>query len=191
MQIIQREFYNRSSELVAKNLIGKTLIRRLDKRQLLSGVIVETEAYLGLVDPASHSFIGMTERNKVLFGPPGHAYIHSMHRQNLLDIVCGKEGNPISVLIRALEPLEGIETMKRHREKEKLKDLCSGPGKLCQALQIDKSFYGVDITNKSSKLYIVDSKKDYKVANSPRIGISKGKDYLVRFIAKDSKFISR
>ncbi|MDQ6985912.1 MAG: DNA-3-methyladenine glycosylase [Candidatus Dojkabacteria bacterium] len=189
MIILENTFFNRDATLVAKDLLGKLLVRKLGER-IISGVIVETEAYLGANDPAAHSFIGKTERTKVLFGPAGYAYIHSMHGQNLLDITCSEINDPVSVLIRALEPIEVIDLMQKFRSKEKLKDLTTGPGKLCKAMDIDKSFYGLDLTNKDSTLFIVENDSEYEVMESERIGISKGKEHILRFFIKRNKFVS-
>ncbi|HTK03206.1 MAG TPA: DNA-3-methyladenine glycosylase [Alphaproteobacteria bacterium] len=191
-KILTSDFYNRNPLLVAPDLLGKILVRNFDGK-IISGRIVETEAYLAFNDEASHSFVGKTERNKSLFGKPGTAYVHSIHMQNCIDVVTEGVNIPSSVLIRALEPLEAIEIMKSLRGKENLKDLTTGPGKLCKALAITKGFNGYDLT-KLGDLYIIDdnysvSEKD--IIKVKRIGISKATENEYRFYLKDSQFISK
>lgn len=191
MIVLTKDFYNRSPLLVAPDLLGKVLVRRFGN-QILSGRIVEVEAYLAFSDEAAHSFVGKTKRNASLFKSAGHAYVHSIHTQNCLDIVTENIDIPSSVLIRALEPLEGIEFMKEFRKKENSKDLTSGPGKLTQALHIDMKFDGQDITDIKSFLYVMDdgfTQKD--ISQGKRIGISKAKDSDFRFCLKESLYISR
>lgn len=180
--IIQRDFYNRSPLLVASDLLGKILVRQIGD-QIRSGRIIEVEAYLGHDDEASHSFKGETPRTKSLFGSAGHAYIYSIHMYHCLDIVTDGPGIPTSVLIRALEPLEGVSHMQSARNKDLSRDLASGPGKLCQALGITKDLYGVDMTDFSSGLYVIDDGfKTQSIVTAPRIGISKSKEDLLRFL---------
>lgn len=176
-----KSFYNRSPLEVAPELLGKVLVRNLEG-QIISGRIIEVEAYLAFVDKAAHGYIGKTKRNESLFGEAGRLYVHSIHMQNCMDIVTEGEGIPSSVLIRGLEPIDGIEVMKKLRNKEKLKDLASGPGKLCQALAIDKTFNGVDVTKNSSSVYVIDDGFEVgKVSKTRRIGLSKGVEEEYRF----------
>ena len=186
MKILPRSFYNRNPLEVAEDLVGKILVRRLNKN-IITGRIVEVEAYLAFIDEAAHSFRGKTKSNQSLFGEPGKAYIHSMHMQNCLDVVTEEVGIPSSILIRALEPLEGIELMKEFRHKDPLKDLTSGPGKLSQAMNISKDFNGIDLTDVSLPLNIYDDDFSYqKINKGKRIGISKAVDSEYRFFVKDS-----
>lgn len=190
MKILSAEFYNRPSDIVAKELLGKILVRNLENVRI-SGRIVEVEAYLPFVDEAAHSFKGKTKRNQSLFKAAGHAYVHSIHTQNCLDVVTDKVDIPGSVLIRALEPIDGIEKMKEFRNKENLYDLTSGPGKLTKALNITKELDGVDLIA-SQALFIVDDgfvAKD--IFSGERIGISKAKDKQLRFYLKGNNFVSR
>jgi DNA-3-methyladenine glycosylase len=181
MSILNLDFYNRSPLLVAPELLGKVLIRKY-QQQIISGRIVETEAYLGNDDPASHAFKGKTKRNSSLYLSAGHAYIYSIHRSYCLDIVTEGINTPGSVLIRALVPLQGIELMRRFRQREKISDLTSGPGKLTQALQITKVFDGQDLTNADGELVINDDNYPVnKILVSPRIGISQAKTEPYRF----------
>ncbi|WKZ29696.1 MAG: DNA-3-methyladenine glycosylase [Candidatus Dojkabacteria bacterium] len=191
--ILTQKFYERSPLKVAPEILGKVLVRNISG-QIISGRIVEVEAYIAFIDEAAHSFRGKTKANYPLFGKAGVAYVHSIHMQQCLDIVTEVEDVPGSVLIRALEPLEGIELMKQHRGKENLKDLTTGPGKLCKALSITKEFNGVDVTNKESGLYFLDDgvsipPKDLVVTK--RIGLSKAADFEYRFCIKTSSYLSK
>ncbi len=189
MRVLGKSFYNRDPLLVAPDLLGKVLVRKLNNK-IISGRIVEVEAYLAFTDEAAHGFVGKTARNSSLFKSAGHAYVYSIHIYNCLDFVTQDIDVPSSVLIRALEPLEGIEFMKKFRNKENLKDLTSGPGKLCQALQITKEFDGVDITNSNLNLYVVDDEFSYgETTSGKRIGISKAKDDNFRFYVKNSLYV--
>jgi len=154
--------------------------------QILSGRIIEVEAYLAFEDEAAHSFKGETKRTKSLFSEPGIAYIYSIHQQVCFDVVCT---TPTSVLVRSLEPIEGIELMKELRGKVNLKDLTSGPGKLCKALGITKQHDGIDLVN--SEIYIVDDGfKSTEIIKSKRIGISKAQHHEYRF-SIESEFLSK
>ncbi len=179
------------STFAAKRLLGAYLIRQIDKHRLI-GKIVETEVY-HQDDPASHSCHGRTKRCEIMFGTPGFSYIYLVYGMYYcLNIVTGKEGEGAAVLIRALEPIKGIDTMKIYRKMDDIKNLTNGPGKVCQAL---------NITNKENKKYLLDNKssfyikfnnqiQDNKIIYTTRIGISKAKDMLMRFYVKDSKYVS-
>lgn len=181
-----QSFYDRPTEEVALALLGKTLIRRYND-QLLAGTIIETESYTA-EDPACHAYRGLTKSNQALFGPIGHAYIyftygcHFCFNAVAYDVRTSKAGG---VLIRAVQPILGIDVMKVHRKKEALKDLASGPGKLTQAFAIDKQLYGINLTQKNA-LFIAEGKdlKSTQIIRTPRIGISKAKDALERFLVK-------
>lgn len=191
MKLVPRSFYNRSSLQVAPELLGKILIRKFSN-QIISGRIVETEAYLAFGDAASHAFKGKTKRNASLFKKAGHAYVHSIHMQQCLDIVTDSEDTPSSVLIRALEPLEGITIMRSLRNKEKITELTSGPGKLTQALNISKNFDGADVTTTTSNLYVIsDGYQVSSIVAKKRIGISKATEFDYRFYVQDSTFVSK
>jgi DNA-3-methyladenine glycosylase len=155
--------------------------RKLDGA-VISGRIIETEAYLSETDPASHAYNGLSSRNASLFKSGGHLYIHSMHGHHCMDIVTESQGSPTSVLIRALEPLQGIEVMKQHRSQTRLESLCSGPGKLTQALAIDKCFDGIDTTNPTSPVQLYyDGYEPKQITQTTRIGISKATQLPYRF----------
>ncbi|HVP36346.1 MAG TPA: DNA-3-methyladenine glycosylase [Terriglobales bacterium] len=187
---LRREFYNRSTLKVAKELLGKFLVVNRAGTKL-SGKIVETEAYCGPYDPASHAYGGMTPRNKIMFGEPGHAYVYFTYGMYYcLNVITERKGFPAGVLIRALEPEDGIEIMRKRRKKEKIEELTSGPGKLCQALGIDKTINGADLTG--DIIYIEDrGEKPGKIVSSNRIGIDEGKEKKWRFYIKDNRFVSR
>jgi len=189
--LIPKEFFLRSPLEVAPQLLGKILLRNLDGK-IISGRIVETEAYLGPTDPAAHSYIGKTKRNASLFGEAGHLYVHTIHTQKCVDIVCQEVGTPTSVLIRALEPLEGGSLMKKHRNKEKIIDLTTGPGKLCQALAITRELDGIDATRTDSPVQLWDD--GYELMDfviGKRVGITKAAEQEYRFFLRANKFVSK
>lgn len=180
--VLGRNFYARSPIIVARELVGKTLVRRLDDGSSLEGVIVETEAYGGNRDPASHAFRGKTKRNEVMFGEAGHAYIYFTYGfHHCLNFVTGKEGVASAVLIRAVKPTIGIQKMMKFRGKPETLNLTNGPGKLCQAFNIDLNLNGIDVTTAKSALYLLDGVVDVGVNRSSRIGINSGKEKQWRF----------
>ncbi|MDO8886120.1 DNA-3-methyladenine glycosylase [Candidatus Oleimmundimicrobium sp.] len=189
MEALKRDFYERNTKVVAKELLGKVLVHRLPEGDI-TGRIVETEAYFGNGDPASHASRGKTPRNAIMFGPSGHAYVYFNYGMHyLFNIVTEKKGIPGAVLIRALEPIEGIDFMLQRRKTKKLRCLTNGPAKLTQALGIDISHNGLDLVN--GEIFVCDDKKAvFKVASASRIGISVGKDELLRFYIKDNQFVS-
>lgn len=171
MAILRRNFYARNTLQVARELIGKKLVRRINGSEV-SGIIVETEAYCGTEDSACHAYRGRTPRNTVMFGLPGYAYVYFTYGMHyLLNLVTEEEGNPCAVLIRAVLPLAGIEEMEARRKK-KGAQLTNGPAKLCQAFAIDKSLNGFDLTCKK-ELWV----ENYRtvpaklITATPRIGI--------------------
>jgi DNA-3-methyladenine glycosylase len=204
--IPNRRFYYRSTDLVAKDLLGKKLVRIInnskDETYRLSGLIVETEAYGFDDDPASHAYRGITSRNIPMFGEVGCAYVYFTYGNYYCVNVCARCSNVKAgaVLIRALQPLEGIPIMKFLRNTDNELSLSSGPGKLTQALCIDKSLNGQDMTNVITELHIEYGIKPQRIISSSRIGIRKAQEKKWRFIlaAKDddnddlfSKYVSR
>ena len=187
---LNRKFYDRPTLKVAKELLGKYLVVKMDG-EILSGKIVETEAYIGYKDPASHAYRGMTPRNKVMFGNPGYAYVYftyGMH--HCLNLVTEKKEYPAAVLIRALEPTSGIESMKKRRRRKDMKDLASGPAKLCQALGIDLKLNGVDLC--SETIYVEDRGETIeKTGSSSRIGVTEEKRRKWRYFVRNSEYVSR
>ena len=175
----------------AKELIGKILVRKRGSR-VYSGIIVETEAYLGSRDAASHSFKGPTKRNEVMFGEAGNAYVYFTYGNHYcINAVTGRVGTAHAVLIRAVEPLEGIKYMRKNRNTDSVYNLCSGPGKLCSAMEINTNLNGASL--QGNEVFIaepVDLKKR-KVKSTIRIGISKNTEKLYRFIDPESPYVSR
>jgi len=159
----------------------------------MAGRIVEVEAYFGEGDPASHACRGMTPRNAIMFGRAGMAYVYLNYGVHcLLNVVTGLEGRAGAVLIRALEPVSGIEAMMKNRPVKRAVDLTSGPGKLTKALGVDLADNGVDMTARGSLLYVANGAQETRsIILSPRIGISKGEEMLMRFCAEGSRFVSK
>jgi DNA-3-methyladenine glycosylase len=169
---------------VAPDLIGCTL--RVDG---VGGPIVETEAY-DHEDPASHGFRGESERNRSMFGPPGHAYVYRSYGVHwCLNLVCEEEGAAAAVLIRALEPAHGIEEMKRRRSLDDLGLLCSGPGRLCQALGVTREHDGLPLDAPPFELHSAD--QDVDVVTGPRVGITRATDVPWRYGLGGSRYVSR
>ncbi len=188
--MLDRRFYARDTVKVARDLLGKILVRRINNHRL-SGMIVETEAYRSSDDPASHSYRGMTDRNRVMFGEVGYSYVYFTYGMYYCLNIVAKDADTRAgaVLIRALEPLEGIDIMKKNRMKE-LYNLTNGPGKLTQALMIDKSLNGIDVT-KEGALYIINGYKIDEIEVTPRIGIKTALDKYWRFYIKGNRFVSK
>ena len=190
MKKLDRDFYLQNTVQAAKALLGKTLVHRTGDG-VLSGRIVETEAYL-VDDPACHACRGMTERNATMFGEPGRAYVYFTYgAHNCLNFVTRPTGTAEAVLIRALEPLDGVDLMKKNRGKDRERDLCSGPGKLTQALVIDARLDGEDLL--SDTLYVLNSTSHVgPIVERPRIGIRKAADKLWRFYPRNQReWVSR
>lgn len=175
---------------MAQELLGCLLVRRIGGRTL-SGKVVEVEAYRGSDDPASHSYRGATKRSSVMFGEAGHAYVYFSYGNHwLLNFTTEEEGQPGAVLIRALEPEEGVKQMARSRGVSEVARLTNGPGKLTKALSIDGSFNGEDLV-RSKRLYVLDREEPVRVGASTRIGISKGKERPWRYFAEGNPFVSK
>jgi len=173
MARLAREFFARDTLTVARDLLGRVLVRLLDG-QRLSGRIVEVEAYIGKDDLASHARCGRTERNAAMFGPPGHAYVYFIYGvHHCLNLVTEREGFPAAVLLRALQPLEGIERMRALRGGLPDHQLTSGPGRLCQALALDRQFDRADLCAPDSLLFVEEGRPvdDANVVVGPRIGV--------------------
>jgi DNA-3-methyladenine glycosylase len=188
MRVLPRSFYERGTVEVARDLLGKVLVHGKT-----GGIIVETEAYLGGDDLASHSAVGITNRTRVIFGPPGHAYVYlSYGMHECMNIVAEKAGAPGCVLIRALEPVEGLDIMRRRRPKARTdRDLTSGPGKLTQALAITRKHMGVDMTFGDLVVVEREEANRFEIGVSPRIGITKCVELPLRFFIEGNRFVSR
>lgn len=187
--MLRKSFFLRPTEDVAKALLGCLLVHESEDG-LAIGKIVETEAYLQN-DPACHAFNGKTKRNEAMFREGGAAYVYFTYGMHYcFNVVTQKEGVGEAVLIRALEPIEGIELMKRRRGTEDIYNLCNGPAKLVQAMGITKEYNGCDLIKGKLRI-VLKPKKDFEIIASKRIGIKKGKSLLLRFYIKDNDFVSR
>ena len=184
---LSEEFFARSVHDVARELIGCTLLHAD-----CGGVIVETESY-ERDDAACHAYVGRTARNEVLFGPPGRAYVYlSYGIHSLLNAVAEPDGDAAAVLIRALQPTVGVDAMRRRRGRERIEELCSGPGKLTEALGVGLEDNGVSLSAPPFAVTEPESEwRGVEVAVGPRIGISKAVEYPCRFCAAGSRFVSR
>jgi DNA-3-methyladenine glycosylase len=186
-----RSFYRRPAPLVARDLLGCLLVRRLPGVLLLAR-IVETEAYQE-DDPASHSYRGLTPRTEVMFGPPGRLYVYFSYGNHwCMNVVTGRAGQGSAVLIRAAEPLEGLEWMRAARGVESPRDLCSGPGKLTQALGVTRALNGTDLIS-GEKLSVASGMPVAadRIGVGPRVGISVAIEQPWRFYERESPFVSR
>lgn len=186
---LNRNFYLRPTLDVARELLGKVFVYR--DKQLLSGRIVEVEAYIGQDDPACHARFGKTSRNAVMFGQGGFTYVYFIYGMyDMLNFVCEREGFPAACLVRALEPLEGIELMKKRRGTDDIVRLTSGPGKLTRAFGLTVAQSGLDLV--SDGIYVADDGfVPDKIGQSPRIGIKTGLDLKWRFFIEGNKFVSK
>jgi DNA-3-methyladenine glycosylase len=204
---LDRTFFSRDPRRVARELLGKVLVRREDVRQedraRLTARIVEVEAYLGEKDLAAHAAAGRTARTSVLFGPPGHAYVYFIYGNHYcLNVTCEPEGRAGCVLFRALEPLSGMEKMAQargvvvHGPKDLVK-LTSGPGRLCEAFAITRARDNAcDLTSEASSLFIgeligEDGYRARGIRTTPRIGITKAVDKPLRYLLEGNAFVSR
>jgi DNA-3-methyladenine glycosylase len=202
-RVLPQSFYARDPRIVARELLGKILVRTVSSgaKERLAGRVVEVEVYLGEGDLAAHAAAGKTERNQVLFGPPGHAYVYFIYGMHYcLNFSCMPEGEAGSVLLRALEPLEGLERMAHARgvAKEKLSSvsglrlLTSGPGRVCQAFGITrKEFNGKELYARHSRLRVVDDGfVTDEIEETLRVGITKSSDMPLRYVIARNPFVS-
>jgi len=198
---LDREFYNRDTVLVAKELLGKILVHEING-QKLSAKIVEAEAYMGITDKAAHSYGGRrTSRVEIMYGKPGFSYVFIIYGMYYcFNTVTREEGTPQAVLIRAVEPIEGVDLIAHNRfkkpyeqlTKSQIKNLTNGPGKLCGALLIDKEQNAEDLCG--NKLYIEEGNYEkFNIISAKRVGIDyaeEAKEYLWRFYIEDNKYVS-
>lgn len=206
MRVLPQKFYFQPSLVVARQLLGKYLVREINGRRL-TGKIVETEAYCGFDDKASHAACGLTERNSVMFEKGGYWYVYVVYGIfNCLNIVTEKKRFPSAVLIRALEPVEGIDEMGKNRgieiasspaaSRNDKRGLCSGPGKLCQAMKIDRELNRTKAFGKGCQLWIENGEnvRPSQIIASPRIGVDyagKWSEKKWRFYVKNNQFVSK
>ena len=196
MARLGRDFFARDTLTVARELLGQRLVRLLDGERL-SGRIVEVEAYVGEDDQACHARSGRTERNASMYGPPGCVYVYFVYgMHHCLNVVTEREGFPAAVLVRALEPLTGIEAMRALRGGRGDVELTSGPARLCQALSIDRQFDGADLCVPDVDLFVERDARvpEGAVAAGPRVGVRGDEAALAapwRFCIRDSRYVSR
>ncbi len=183
-------FFARPAEVVAAELIGTVMVSRIGG-EVTAGRIVETEAYLGVVDPASHGFAGRrTVHNASIFGPPGLWYVYRSYGMHwCANLVAAAEGEAAAVLVRALEPMEGLETMRARRGAVSDRQLCSGPGKLCRALGISRDLDGTMM--QGSDVLVLRAPRPARVAATRRIGITRAEEWPLRFVEAGSRWLSR
>ena len=194
---LPRSFYELSAREVAPALLGRWLVRNTPGG-LCGGPIVETEAYLA-GDPACHAFGGQTARNRVMWGPPGFAYVYLIYGNHFcVNAVCCPAGTAEAVLIRAIEAVAGLDLMAEHRPGRAIHELVNGPGKLCSALAITRGLDGADVCDAASPVYIAENpelvgflKTRGPILTSPRIGLAKAADLALRFYLGGSPFLSR
>ena len=190
MPPLPRRFYERSPDIVAIELLGKELIAKVRSR-VTAGIIVETEAYFGKGDPASRASKRKTPMNEIMWDRGGLAFIYMVHGNWLFNITADKPGVPGAVLIRAIEPTKGVETMKRRRHA-KYTELTSGPGKLTQALGITNRHHGSDVTDPTNEIIVERGlKKKFQLCTSHRIGVRDDTKRELRFFVKDCPFVSK
>jgi DNA-3-methyladenine glycosylase len=195
--ILSRKFYSRPVLRVARDLLGKILVK-VELNKLLSGRIVEVEAYDGRIDLAAHSFNGMTERNEVMFREGGYFYVYFTYGvHHCCNVVTGKKNHGTAVLIRAVEPASGIEIMAKRRfgktklTEKNLMNLTNGPGKICQAFGFTRKNSGTDLTGNT--IFLIDQKRisNSKIGTSERIGITRSKELMWRFFEIGNPYLSR
>ncbi|MBI3585558.1 MAG: DNA-3-methyladenine glycosylase [Ignavibacteriales bacterium] len=190
MNKLPRSFYLRPTLQVARDLLGKHIVRILNGKKLV-GNIVEVEAYVGSKDPASHTYRGKTKRNEVMFKQGGHLYVYFTYGMHFCaNVVTREEDIGEAVLIRAVEPIEGIDLMKKNRAKDSF-DLTNGPAKLCEALGIQREQNGTDLLG--NEIYLLESKAIPKssIGTSTRIGIRVGTEKRWRFFVKGNDWVSK
>jgi len=183
-------FYARDTATVARELLGKRLVRVLNG-EALEGTIVETEAYYGAEDPASRAFHGRKNYNRLMWGEPGWVFIYNVHKYWMLNVVAHEPDEIGAVLIRAIEPARGLESMYRNRPVKETRALTSGPGKLTLALGIDKGSHGVSILSPGSEIRILDAASDPLIGTSRRIGVTRDLDRDLRFYVEGNPYVSR
>ncbi|WP_214878961.1 DNA-3-methyladenine glycosylase [Exiguobacterium sp. ERU653] len=192
MKRLDLAFYEQPTLDLARSLLGQYLVRRHPEGDIIAK-IVETEAYLGAIDRAAHSFGGRrTKRTEVMFGKPGHVYTYQMHTHTLLNVVSGPVGTPEAVLIRAVEPIQGHEWVAANRPGVKRYDQTNGPGKLTKALGITMDLYGHSF--QQDPLYIAEGETEMVIEAGPRIGIpntGEARDYPYRFFERDNPYVSK
>ena len=190
--VLPVDFYDRDVREVARGLIGKVLVTRRD-RQRVSGMIIETEAYLPKRDTASHAYLGPNRKNRAMFGPPGIAYVYPIHARYCFNVVTQAAGIPCAVLIRAVQPLSGLVQMKCRRKTETLELLTSGPARLCEAFAIDRQMDELKLTSRRHAWLESNSSTNItaqKIRITRRIGVTSGKQLRLRYVLRGNRFVS-
>ncbi len=182
-------FYARRPDVVARELLGKTLVRRIGGEDL-EGVVVETEAYFGLEDPASRAYRGMKEYNHVMWGEPGRLFVYNVHKYWMLNVVAHEPDGVGGVLFRAIEPTEGIEKMTENRPVSSLRELTSGPGRLSVALGITRELNGLPVTDPGGPVIVLDAPQVEDFCVSHRIGVAEDLPEKLRFYVRGNRFVS-
>ena len=191
MNPLDREFYRRDPRTVARQLLNKVIVH-----EECAARLVEVEAYCGAIDPGSHAFRGETPRNATMFGPPGGLYVYFTYGMHwCANAVCGELGEGVAVLLRAAEPLRGVDEMRRRRGAVAVRDrdLCSGPAKLCQALGLDRAYDGADLVSGDRGVVIEDDgvRPPRRPGNSVRIGLRAGAEHPWRWFVDGNPNVSR
>jgi len=188
--ILKRKYFQRDPKNVALDLLGTKLVRKFDL-QIFEGMIVETEAYYGEKDPAYRAYNGLKFYNKAMWSLPGNLFIYNVHKYWMFNIVAHYPNEVGAVLIRAVEPLTGIEEMMKNRPIDDIYQLTNGPGKLTIAFKIDNSLNEIDITSEKTRIHIVKYKTDFKIASSKRIGVKKDLKRNMRFFIDSNRYVSK
>ncbi len=191
MSVLARDFYSRETTLVARDLLGKLLLRRA-RDGVTVGRIVEVEAYLHVDDAACHAVRGRTTSNQAMFGPPGRAYVYPIHARYCFNTVTRQRGVPSAILVRAVEPLSGIRLMEQRRGCQVIRDLARGPARLCQAFAIDRHLDHWDLTQ-GRRLWLEEERQiqpPFSIGRSVRIGVTAAHDLPLRFFAVGNAFVS-
>lgn len=184
--------YSANPQSVARKLLGRLLVS-VQNGELTSGIVVETESYLAVADSACHAARGRTRKTDVMFGPCGIAYVYPIHAKYCFNVVTENPGRPSAVLIRAIEPIDGIEVMQRRRQVEAITDLARGPARLCQAMGIGREHNGLDLTI-GQRIWI-ESKplrrySERQIRLTPRVGVTTAQDLLLRYVVAGNRFVS-
>ena len=189
---LDRAFYQRSPRIVARQLLGRLLVSRIGG-ELVSGIIVETESYLAKEDSACHAARGRTPKTEVMFGEACFSYVYPIHAKVCFNVVTQSVGRPSAVLIRAIEPVAGFAVIRRRRRIDALRDLTRGPARLCQALAIDRTHNGLDLTL-GNRLWIEAKParlvRPNEIRRTRRIGVTSAKDKMLRFVIAGNCFVS-
>ena len=192
---MNHSFFRQDTVELARKLLGCLLVHRTTDG-VAAGMIVETEAYVGAIDKACHAYQNRSERTEIMYHDGGYAYVYLIYgMHHCFNVVTGPEGEGNAVLIRALEPVLGLDLMQRRRNTKLLQNLCSGPGKVCQALGITKNEYGLDLCDSASPLRLIRYRRipDQIIASSPRINVAYAKEAATwpwRFYVKSNTFVS-